>query len=103
VKNATLTVRNKPAAVLQILATFIFILLIYGVSLAIEQQNRQNARYQDVTTPTLEVVRSIPDCSKSVRARTSACAHSHFSVSLRMPLLHVAPHFPPSPRSRSCS
>ena len=71
-KNATLTLRNKPAAVLQFLATFLFILLIYGVAQAIEQQNRQNARYKDVTTPTPMAVPSIPDCSTSVRTRAQS-------------------------------
>ncbi len=73
-KNATLTLRNKPAAVLQVLSTFLFILLIYGVSLAIEQQSKQNARYRDVVTPVVEQVPGIPDCSKSVRFRCCAFA-----------------------------
>ncbi len=66
-KNATLTWRNKPAAILQFLATFVFILLIYGVAQAIELQNRNESRYQDVLTPPVNAVTSIPDCSKSVR------------------------------------
>ena len=64
-KNATLTWRNKPAAVLQILAIFLFILLIYGVAMAIEQQNRANARYQDVVAPAPFAVGAIPDCAVS--------------------------------------
>ena len=65
-KNYTLTVRNKPAALLQMLATFLFILLIYGVAKAIEQQNRANARYQDVLAPPVSTVGGIPDCTSSL-------------------------------------
>jgi len=65
VKNATLTRRNVPAAVLQVLAIFIFILLIYGVAMAIEQQNRSKARYQDVIAPAQYLVPGIPDCASS--------------------------------------
>jgi hypothetical protein len=83
VKNATLTLRNKPAAVLQVLSTFIFILLIYGVSLAIEQQNRQNARYQDVKTPVVELVGGIPDCSVSVRCCDALCVLRALSLCCR--------------------
>ena len=68
-KNATLTWRNKPAAFLQFISTFIFILLIYGVAQAIEQQNRNDARYQDVVLPPISAVSNIPDCSVSVRSR----------------------------------
>jgi hypothetical protein len=89
VKNATLTLRNKPAAVLQVLSTFIFILLIYGVSLAIEQQNRQNARYQDVKTPVVELVGGIPDCSVSVRRR--CCARSSSACLLCSAAAHARP------------
>ena len=64
-KNATLTWRNKPAAILQFLAIFIFILLIYGVATAIELQNRAEARYQDVIAPEPYAVGGIPDCTAS--------------------------------------
>ena len=64
-KNATLTWRNKPAAILQFLAIFIFILLIYGVATAIELQNRSQARYQDVIAPAPYAVGGIPDCTAS--------------------------------------
>lgn len=66
-KNATLTWRNKPAALVQFVATFIFILLIYGVSQAIEQQNSKKADYKTIVTPATITVPSIPDCSTSVR------------------------------------
>lgn len=66
-KNATLTWRNKPAAFVQFIATFIFILLIYGVSEAIQQADSKTATYKTIITPSSYAVPSIPDCGFSVR------------------------------------
>jgi hypothetical protein len=114
VKNATLTLRNKPAAFLQFLATFIFILLIYGVSKAIEQQNQRNARYQNVITPKPEPVGAIPDCSASVRAALLRAACAQPRSRARAPLrcaalcapltrLRAPPRRAVAPSRHSCS
>ena len=66
-KNYILTKRNKAAAIMQVLSTFIFILLIYGVAQAIEQVNAKSERYTNVFNPDVTTVTSIPDCSASVR------------------------------------
>ena len=66
-KNYILTKRNKAAAIMQVLSTFIFILLIYGVAQAIEQVNAKSEKYTNVFNPAVTTVTSIPDCSVSVR------------------------------------
>jgi hypothetical protein len=66
-KNYILTKRNKAAAIMQVLSTFVFILLIYGVAQAIEQVNKRSEKYTNVFNPIVTTVTSIPDCSVSVR------------------------------------
>ena len=103
-KNATLTWRNKPAAVLQILAIFLFILLIYGVALSIEQNNRANARYQDVVAPAPFAVGSIPDCATSMYmdkdCYTLAWAPNTDPVAAVVAANIAANNVPPIPASR---
>jgi len=73
VKNATLTWRNKPALIVQFLATFFFVLLIYGVNGALELQNQSTQTFQNVYTPTVTSVGSIPDCAASKFMVDSPC------------------------------
>lgn len=66
VKNATLAWRNKAAFGVQIMATFIFILLIFGIDRALRNNDAQQTSRKNIANPARTTVPDIPDCSKQI-------------------------------------
>ena len=61
------------------MATFFFILLIYGVDKAIQLKNKSDNTYQNVYTSPVDVIPGIPDCTTSVRPTLSHAKAPHSS------------------------
>ena len=103
-KNAILAWRNKAAFVVQILATFIFILLIYGIDKALTQQASQQTGTQNIVSPARTAVTPIPDCSKQIyilpNCLTLTWAPNTDSVAAAIVANIKANNNPPIPASR---
>eukprot|EP01026_Neomeris_dumetosa_P039658 TRINITY_DN3260_c0_g1_i6.p1 TRINITY_DN3260_c0_g1~~TRINITY_DN3260_c0_g1_i6.p1 ORF type:complete len:980 (-),score=135.90 TRINITY_DN3260_c0_g1_i6:302-3241(-) len=62
IKNVLIAIRNWKATVLRLLASFLFLFLVYILDLAIQADNQNSTQFKSVKDPVPELVNHIPRC-----------------------------------------